>query len=308
MENLIIQDFPELRDPPLVMAFGGWPDAGEGATQAVKHMIRALNATKFAEIDPEEFYDFTQTRPNVMLTQSGARRVQWPTNRFYYWQNEEGERDLALFVGIEPNLRWRAFANLVMEVMRRINSHSIFHMGALLDAVPHTRETRVTGSSNSPQWKSQLETLGAHSSNYEGPTGITSAIMEACNLRGYSYASVWGHAPHYLHATPNFKVSHALLTILNQLLKLPLRIEEMLPKVAAFEREVENVVAQDDQIQAYVKRLEEHFDSVFSRPQGSGEEIPSPEEVLQDLETFLKDQQRFKNGEEELGEDDMPQA
>jgi len=305
MESLEFQQVPELRDPTLIMAFGGWPDAGEGATQAVKYLVQKLRATKFAEIEPEEFYDFTQTRPNIFLVETGVRQVQWPTNTFHYWQNPEGERDLLLFSGVEPNLRWRTYAGLVIDVMERCSCRSILHLGALLDAVPHTRETRLTGSSNNPDWRRILDRVRAPASRYEGPTGITSAIMESCNRKDFLYTSVWGHAPHYLQATPNYKVSHALLRVVGSLLRVPLNLQEMRRKVAAFEREVEKVVSQDAQIQAYAKRLEEHYDRIFYPSEGG--DIPTPEEVLDEVEEFLKGEQRRRGGDGEGEWDGSPE-
>jgi len=306
MDSLVIHELPKLRTPTLMMAFGGWPDAGEGATGAVKHLVRRLGAVRFAEIDPEEFYDFTQTRPNTFLLPKGARRVKWPTNEFHYWQNSQGDRDLIFFVGVEPNLRWRTFSSLMVEVMDRCGCNTVLHLGALLDAVPHTRETRLSGSSNNANWRRTLDRLGAPPSNYQGPTGITSAIMDACNRKGFRHASLWGHAPHYLHATPNFKVSHALLLVVDKLLHLSLDLDEMRHNASAFDREVDKAVGEDAQIQAYVKRLEEHYDRVFIQPKGAGEDL-SPQEVLQELEEFLKEEQRRKNGDTP-GDGDSPQS
>ena len=308
MENLTILETPVLRDPTLIMAFGGWPDAGEGATQAIKHLVRKLKAIKFAEIDPEDFYDFSQTRPNTFLTADGMRRTQWPTNRFYYWQNPEGERDLLFFAGIEPNLRWRTYTRLVMEIMDTTECHSVLHLGALLDAVPHTRDTQLTGSSNNPDWKKFLENVPISSSNYEGPTGITSAITESCHQKDLYYTSIWGHAPHYLHATPNYKVSHALLGVVNSLLRVPLHLDDMQRKVSEFEREVEKAVTEDSQIQAYVKRLEEHHDHIFSQAAEGTGDLLSSEEVLSDLEEFLKREQERKDGNGKAPEDDLPEG
>ena len=307
MENLTIHESPKLREPILIMAFGGWPDAGEGATQAVKHLVRKLKATKFAEIDSEEFYDFTQTRPNTFLTADGMRWTQWPTNRFYYWQNPEGEQDLLFFAGIEPNLRWRTYTRLVMEVIGEADCRSVLHLGALLDAVPHTRDTQLTGTSDDPEWKKALEGMDTTGSSYEGPTGITSAITESCNEKDIFYTSVWGHAPHYLNATPNYKVSHALLTVVDRLLHVPLYLEDMQQNVSDFEREVESAIAEDSQIQSYVKRLEEHYDNIFSQPKGSGD-ILSSEEVLSDLDEFLKREQKRKNRGKGPGENDSPEG
>jgi proteasome assembly chaperone (PAC2) family protein len=266
-----------------------------------------MKATRFAEIDPEEFYDFTQTRPNTFLLATGARRIQWPANEFYYWQDSEGDRDLLFFVGVEPNLRWRTYSGLVVDIMERCGCGTILHLGALLDAVPHTRETRLSGSSSDEAWRKALSDMGAPPSNYQGPTGITSAVMEVCKQKGYSYSSVWGHAPHYLHATPNFKVSHALLTVVDKLLSLSLDLTDIRRNATAFDHEVGKAVEQDAQIQAYVQRLEEHYDRIFFQPKGAGENL-TPQEVLRELEEFLKQEQRRKNEDGESGDKDSPEA
>ena len=83
MSNLIIHQKPEAKFDHLIVAFAGWPDAGESATSTIKYMLRQLEAVKFAEIDPEEFYDFSQERPRSYRTRDGRRRVRWPANEFY---------------------------------------------------------------------------------------------------------------------------------------------------------------------------------------------------------------------------------
>ena len=289
MENLVVHETPELRDPPLLMAFGGWPDAGEAATSAIKYLVRKLPAKKFAELNPEEFYDFTQTRPRTVLVAPGERMVHWPANEFFYWRDTEAERDMLLFVGVEPNLKWRTYASLVTDLAARYGVKRVFHIGALLDAVPHTRDIRLTGTSNSPQWRKTMEGMQIVGSNYQGPTGITSAVWEACTRRSMEYASVWGHTPHYLQASPNYKVGYHLLRALRRILDAPLDLEELRHASQTFQEEVEKVVAKDAQVQTYVRRLEEYYDQTFPK---QAADMPSPGDVVKDLEEFLKELRR----------------
>ncbi len=286
MENLIVHETPELKAPVLVMSFAGWPDAGEASTAAVRYLVHKFKASKFAEFNPEEFYDFTQTRPRTVTVSPGERMVHWPANEFFYRRAEgEGTQDMLLFIGVEPNLKWRTFSTLVVDLAERQGVKNILHMGALLDAVPHTRDTRLTGTSNSPHWRQVLETMHIVGSNYQGPTGITSAVWEACTRRNIGYASVWGHTPHYLQAAPNYKVSYHLLLALHRLLDMPIDLEELRVASNTFQEEVEKVVNKDPQVQTYVKRLEDYYDQTFTGP---SIETPSPAEVVKELEDYLK--------------------
>ena len=190
----------------MIIAFGGWADAGESATTAINFMQRQLQAKKFAEIDPEEFYDFTQTRPYTSRTRDGRRRVHWPANEFFYWVGPGPAKGAMTFLGIEPNLRWRTYSRTIMELAKKHGVKKVIHVGALLDAVPHTRDVKLTGASTDRKLQQALEASGVHSSNYQGPTGISSAVMEACANHGMDYLSLWGHTSHYLQAAPNYRI------------------------------------------------------------------------------------------------------
>ena len=164
-------------------------------------------ATKFAEIDPEEFYDFTQERPRSYRTKDGRRGVRWPANEFYYWRAPrpvpEGSAKGALFfIGVEPNLKWRTFSEIIANLALDYGVKTVVHLGALLDAVPHTREIKLTGSSSNPELHEALQAFKVTTSNYQGPTGISTAVMSTITRKGMNYASLWGHTSHYLQAAP----------------------------------------------------------------------------------------------------------
>lgn len=283
-------DQPDRQFEHLIMAFAGWPDAGESATAALQYLMRRLNAAQFAEIDPEEFYDFTQERPRSSRTRDGRRRVRWPANEFSWWA--AGEQGLLFFVGVEPNLKWRTFSETIAGLARELGVKTVLHAGALLDAVPHTREIRLTGSSTLPALQQALDSASIGTSNYQGPTGISTAVMETCTKQGISYSSLWGHTPHYLHAAPNYRVSYTLARTLSRLLNLPADLSELRTAAENFDREVGQAVSQDDQLADYVRKLEDRYDE-SSLDQG----IPDPAEVVRELEQFLRSEQRRNPGE-----------
>jgi proteasome assembly chaperone (PAC2) family protein len=272
----------------MVVAFAGWPDAAEAATRAVRNLVRKLPAKKFAEIDPEEFYDFTVVRPETRENRRGERTLSWPANDFYYYAPEEPSRRLVLFVGTEPNLRWRSFAGHLTTVAGQCGVEMVIGLGALLDATPHTRATRISGRANSPELTQRVEKLGVRNSGYQGPTGIHSVFMDACTKSGLPYASIWGHSPHYVNSSPNPKVSYALLTKLLSLVDLGVDLEELRLAGDAFEAEVTKAIAKEADVSAYVRRLEQRYDAA-NEPDV---EIPSPGDMVKELEEFLKSQRQ----------------
>ena len=81
---------PPTNVPTMVVAFGGWVDAGEAATSALRYLVRQLAATPLATIDPEAFVDFTTLRPVVRLSVAGERTIRWPRIAFWTWQPPDG--------------------------------------------------------------------------------------------------------------------------------------------------------------------------------------------------------------------------
>ena len=287
MEHLIIHETPDKKLKHMVVVFSGWADAAEGATSAIKFLQRKLKSKKFAEIDPEEFYDFSQTRPYTSRTRDGKRRIHWPANEFSYLTDPKADSGVMVFVGVEPNLKWRTFAKTVATVAKDHGVESVVHIGALLDAVPHTRPVKLSGTASESSLSEFLEGQGIRSSNYQGPTGISSAVMAACIEEELEYTSIWGHTSHYLQAAPNHRVGSTLLEILLKLLNLPLDLAELKSAAGVFNAEVEKAVAEDDQIASYVTKLEGQYDEAVAAI-----EIPDPAELVRDLEKFLRGEQR----------------
>ena len=286
MDSLIYHEVPEPKLPTMIVAFAGWPDAAESATKAVRHLVDKLPARKFAEIDPEEFFDFTVVRPQVRMDEAGERIITWPANDFYYYTPEEQANGLLLYSGTEPNLRWRAFSNLIVSVAERCGVEFVVSLGALLDAVPHTREPQVTGRASSPELAHKVEWLGIPNSGYQGPTGIHTSFMANCQKRGLPHASIWGHSPHYVTTSPNPRVSYSLLTRLRSLVDFDVDLEELRAAGDAFETEVTGVIAKEADMTAYVRRLEQRYDEAHA-PTG---DIPSPDAMVEEFEQFLRGQ------------------
>ena len=276
---------PELRDPVLVAAFRGWNDAGDAASFAAIHLGRVWAAERFASIDPEEFYDFQAVRPQVELDEGLTRRIVWPANEFWAAELEGTSRDVILLVGTEPNTRWRTFSELIVQVARRHSVGLVVTLGALLADVPHSRPVQLTGTAADPRL---VEQLGLQRSRYEGPTGIVGVLHDALGRAGIDSASLWAAVPHYLAVSPNPKAALALVEKASRLVGAEAEVGDLRRATAAYEEQVAKVVAADDDVQAYVRMLEDRTDEVaFEEMDPSN--LPSAEALAAEVESYLRD-------------------
>src|SRR5438876_819139 len=135
-DELRVASKPELRDPVLITAFRGWNDGGQGASLAGGYLAKTWAAARFAEIEPEGFFDFQATRPHVSLVDGRTRRIDWPDNAFYHAHIPGLERDAVLMLGIEPNLRWQTFTDLITGQAKELGVQLVVTLGSLLADVP----------------------------------------------------------------------------------------------------------------------------------------------------------------------------
>ena len=249
--ELRVQARPTLRDPTLLLAFEGWNDAGESASAAARYVADAIAAAPLAEIDPETFYDFTVRRPRVEMTGEGQRRIAWPENRLCYGSMAP-ERDLVVGIGIEPHLRWRRYAELLVGLGRDLGIRRVVLLGAYLADVLYSRPVGVTGFA----WPDALlEGLGVRSSGYEGPTGIVGVLGTCFADEELEVVSLWAALPHYISAQPNPRGALALVQVLRGVLGLPLDTAPLERRAAEFEERINALVAADPELAEYVRQL-----------------------------------------------------
>jgi proteasome assembly chaperone (PAC2) family protein len=284
--------------PTMVMAFGGWIDAGEAATGALRHLVHHLAAPCLASMDPEEFFVLTLSRPTVRRTADGPREVQWPQSEFFVWQPPEGQPGLLLFSGMEPHLKWRTYAQRLLDVAERCGVQRIVSLGALLAGQPHTRPPRVTGRSTDAAWQALVEAWGMYRpSRYEGPTGIATVVMEAARQRGLSHLALMGQAPHYLPGTENPAVIQALLAVVTRVLDLGLDVSQLDEAVRRFRTQCDQAVARDASVQTHIRQLEQDYDARVGEAQHVPQsDAPQSAPLIQEVEDFLREEREGRGG------------
>lgn len=273
---------PALRSPVVVAAFDGWNDAGEGATGAVRSLAEAWQAEPFADVDPEEFFDFTANRPQVRLggTSGGAREILWPSNTFLHAELPDRTSDVVLLLGTEPGLRWRGFSEQVLEVVRQTGARLVVTLGALLSEVPHTRPVRVIGTAEDEELVGRLR---LRRSTYQGPTGIVGALHDALRREAVPSISLWAAVPTYVSGPASPAATLALVRRVVDLLGVPFNAAELEAETADYLARIDELVTDDEDLQEFLGRLEQAYDADVA------DEL-DPAELIAEVERFLREQ------------------
>jgi proteasome assembly chaperone (PAC2) family protein len=284
MQPLIWEHRPDgLRAPALVCAFTGWNDAGDAASAALQFLGASLGATRFARIDPEEFYDFQATRPKIKLVEGRTRSIEWPEVEIYAARVPRAPRDLVLLQGAEPSMRWRTFCRMIVDLAEALGTQLVVTLGALLADVPHSRPVPITGLSSDD---ALVQRLGLQQSGYEGPTGIVGILHGACQEAGVPSASLWASVPHYVAAAPNPKAALALVRKLEGLVGVSVDAEELERSAADYERQVSLAVQSDPDVQAFVERLERA--AAEEEEEMGPQDLPSGDVIAREFQRFLR--------------------
>ncbi len=274
MPSLHWIDRPVLSDPVAVLAFEGWGDAGESASQAAASLLDSLGGNLVAVIDPDEHFDFQVRRPMVALDSSGIRSINWPRNEIHVVHNSI--QDLVVVLGEEPHYRWKVFTTELVDALQSLGVGRAVTLGAFIGQVAHTLPVPLVGSATKP------DTLNLHGllpSGYEGPTGIVGVLNHALGNAGIDVISVWAAVPHYLSNQDYPPATEALAEKAAELIGLTVDVGKLSLRSRNFLNTVDQALEGNSDLREYVERLEEEADS--DSEQGF--------RLVEEIEDFLRD-------------------
>jgi len=271
----------DLDRPIVAVAYRGLFDASGAATGAVTWLSERFDATVVGDVDPETFYDFTQERPVAMFDGDGERHLHWASNEVLV-AHEGTPRDLVLMSGVEPHLRWRTFAETLVEVVRRTGAESVVTLGAMAGMAPHSRPLAVVASSTNPRL---ADRLGLERPSYQGPTGLIGVLHDALDRAGVPVISLRVAVPHYVPDTPSPKATRSLLRRFEQVTGIETGYADLDGPAAEWQRHVDHAVRDDVDFDDYVRRLEAEADE-------SEDLMPSGDDLAAEFEAFLREQDR----------------
>ncbi len=288
MDGFNVTHVDGLRSPVVLIAFTGWSDTGTVTTDAAAHIVETFGGECFLNVDPEEYYVFTDTRPTVRIVDGGRREIEWPRNEVYSVRMPDAPNDLIVVSGVEPNLRWQTFATRMADAIAAYSPSLVCTLVARPAATPHTRPIPITGSSADAELAARY---GLGRSMYQGPTGLVGVLHDALRDRSAPLISLAAGVPHYLNVAENPAATMALLKAFGGVSGFEIPMGDLPELGEQFMQRVEEASAGDDQIHQYVRTLEEHYgeDEPSAEPQDfESEDLPSADDVLRDIEDLLR--------------------
>ena len=267
-----------LRNPIMIAAFEGWNDAGESATGAINHLLAVWSHQELTRLNPEDYYDFQVNRPFIKVDERIVREIIWPNTILYAVYAPNLQNDFLIVKGIEPSMRWPSFAKELLDIADDYEVSMLITMGALLADTPHSRPISVTGSGAHPD---VAHKLGVEISRYEGPTGIIGVLQDAAHRRSLDAVSLWAAVPHYVSTPPSPKAALALINALEDFLDISIAQGDLPERSMEWEKQVNQMAAEDSEIAEYVKQLENTKDAA---------ELPgvTGESIAREVERFLR--------------------
>ena len=273
---LEVEQWPELRDPVLVVAFTGWIDAGLAGAGSVAAVIDRLEgARRFARIDLDEIADLQQTRPTVHLVDGVTREIEWPTVDFV--AGRAGGRDVVVCTGPEPSIRWNEFTTTIVEAAARLGVEQALLLGGLPAAVSHRRPVTVMATATS---HALIEDLGATRVDYNGPTGVQTVLQVALGEADIPAIGLWAEVPHYVAGNPSPPAIKALLERVGELTGMNLELSEFDGQTEEYTARVEEGLAERPDVAEMVRELDVVSDT----------DLPTGDELASEIERFLREE------------------
>jgi proteasome assembly chaperone (PAC2) family protein len=264
-DKLHIHKRPKLNKPALLLGFSGWMNGGEVSTGTVKLLVEKLGAEKLAEIEPEGFYlhsfpgsmEMTAMfRPHAKIKNGLVTSFEKAADVFLYSERA----NLILFLGKEPNLLWREFANCIFSLCREFGVETMYFIGSVSGLVPHTREPRIFCSVSDAALKEKLERYGVKFTDYEGPASIATYLTANCSERGLKMISLVATVPIYVQGN-NPKCIEAVTRHLANILGLQIELDDLRDTSDDFEKRLSDAIQEQPELAESIHKLEENYDN-----------------------------------------------
>jgi hypothetical protein len=273
----LADELPELQNAVLVASFDGWVDAAEAASGAVAHV--AVDSAPVASFDGDALFDYRSRRPILDVNDGRLSELSWPELTIRHVR--AGTRDLLVFAGAEPDLRWRELAGDVAGLVARLGVTQWVSLGAVPAAVPHTRPVPVLATASTDGLLGAAETRGP-----EGllrvPSAAISALEMAVSAAGTPAVGFFAQVPPYA-SVGYAAASIALLDRLAGHLGVVFDVDDLVADEREQRARYDAAMAGDAILRETVSRLEEMVGDEAS------ERLPSGDELAREIQRFLSD-------------------
>ncbi|OGO41947.1 MAG: hypothetical protein A2137_03370, partial [Chloroflexi bacterium RBG_16_58_8] len=213
-------------------------------------------------------------------------QVMIPNTYVTYGRRENGGDFLFLHL-LEPHALGEEYVDSVAELLLRFHARRYCLLGSMYDFVPHTRPLLVTGGSETPAIRLELERLGVSQSDYEGPTTICHLITQKLAEHGVESMTMLVRLPQYTQLEEDYMGIVRLEEIIASLCGIEVD-DQHLEKAAWQRQHVTSLVAKNPQMQEILDELESSYDAGIKEKKAAEDSRPLSPEV----EEFLKEMER----------------
>lgn len=276
-----------LREPLMIAGFES--QFGATGVATILQLVAAWDAEPLADIDPEEFFDFTVRRPMVRR-ESDRTCIEWPTNRVY--RAHVNDRDVLLFEGTEPGLRWGAFSDAIRSLCSEFGVNAVLCLGIEPGNIPHTRPRpiRLVGEFAKSCALPSFLHLEPQPDTHEGPTNIEAILTQRLADAGVETGSLQAMIPSFVHGPIDPHAALAFVHALNGAVGVECDCTALQAEAAAFDQQLTLAVQHTPALAKTVSWLEQQFDWLRPQMPSSRPALPSPADAVADVERLLESQ------------------
>jgi predicted ATP-grasp superfamily ATP-dependent carboligase len=275
-------ELPALERPFLVMHLAGWTDAGLAGQTAITFLRARWNARELGEFDSDALLDYRARRPVIRLASGSIEDISWSPIELLQGTTVGGMRDALLLTGPEPDLRWHAFADEVIDACKQLGVTEVFGLGAFPAPALHTDPVLVVSTSADPDLAGRLATVPAV---VELAAGVQSVLEERLHRADIPAMGLWARVPPYLAGGNHPPAAFELVRTLERLSGVAIEASELQAASKQHIEQVEQAIAERPQIAEFVDQIRGLVE------QGAEQRVPSGEEIAAELERFLSQQQ-----------------
>jgi len=254
-QGIHIEQLPDNKPSVLIAGFNGWGNALDVSKSMASYLIRKLQATKIAWINPEPFYRYDESRPIVDIKGGRLKGISPPGGSFHIAQVDvKGDKGIAILKASEPNLRWFQFMGEVFDLCGKLGVKTIINVGSMYDDVLHS-DRIISGIASSEELLAKLRQKNVSPISYNGPGGIHSAMHSEGQERGFQCISLWCHCPYYLQGATHFGMLSQLGSLLSFLCDFELDVKELEESWKELNKQIQDLIEANPELNAMVRGL-----------------------------------------------------
>ena len=286
------EPLPALRDPHVFAMVRPWVDVGSVGTLTLNRLERFMGSKELGRLSrPGTFFDFTRYRPNMRLV-DGKREVKIPNSIIRYAITDDGPDYLFLHL-MEPHSNGEDYTDSILEVVNHFNVKRYCRLGAMYDAVPHTRPLLVTGSLGDVPQNRPVPNFKVRQSTYQGPTTIMNLLSEGVEKADIESINFMVHLPQYVQLDEDYAGTSRMIEVLSSVYSnIPADLAPVRRGQRQY-RELNSTLDRNTELKTLIQQMEAYYDAQLDSEQASaaesGETTASVTRLSPEIEQFLSE-------------------